>query len=137
MTIQFLLDTNIISEPLKAVPNKGVMRQLERHQRQLAIPAIVWHELLVGCFRLPHSKRRNAIEKYLNEVVLPILPYDAQAAQWHAVERARLMNLGKMPPFVDGQIASIARTQNLTLVTFNISDFLLFEGLNVTDWQTS
>jgi len=105
------------------------------HQRQLAIPAIVWHELLVGCLRLPQSKKRNAIEKYLHEVILPILPYDALAAQWHATERSRLMKLGKTPPFIDGQIAAIACSQNLTLVTFNTPDFALFEGLKLTDWQ--
>ncbi len=135
MTIKFLLDTNIISEPLKAIPNRGIMRQLERHQMELAIPSIVWHELLVGCFRLPRSQKRSAIEKYLNEVVLPILPYDAQAAKWHAVERARLMSLGKTPPFIDGQIAAIASTQNLTLVTFNTSDFSLFKELNLANWH--
>jgi tRNA(fMet)-specific endonuclease VapC len=69
-------------------------------------------------------------------ISLLLLPYDAQAAQCHALERARLMSLGKTPPFIDGQIASIARTQNLTLVTFNIADFAGFEGLTVTDWQT-
>lgn len=53
----------------------------------------------------------------------------------HAAERARLMNIGKSPPFVDGQIASIAATQNLTLVTFNIGNFANFHGLNVVSWK--
>ena len=135
MTIKFLLDTNIISEPLRPVPSQTVMRQLKLHQMELAIPSIVWHELLVGCFRLPNSRKRLAIEKYLNEVVLPILPYDAEAAKWHALERARLMSLGKTPAFADGQIAAIAHTKNLTLVTFNTVDFSLFKGLNLVDWH--
>ncbi len=75
------------------------------------------------------------IEKYLHQVVLPIYPYDAEAARWHAVERTRLMGLGKTPPFVDGEIASIAATQNLTLVTFNTTDFAQFEGLTLVDWR--
>lgn len=135
MTIQFLLDTNIISEPLRAIPNSNIMRHLECHEKQLAIPAIVWHELLVGCMKLPHSKKRQAIEQYVNEISVPVLPYDEKAALWHAVERTRLIKLGKTPPFIDGQIAAIAATQNLTLVTFNTSDFLLFENLRLTDWQ--
>lgn len=134
MTIKFLLDTNIISEPLRANPNRNVMRQLERHQSELALASLVWHEVLVGCFRLPISKKRSAIEKYLAQIQLPILPYDAEAAKWHAIERARLIGLGKTPPFVDVQIAAIAHTKNLTLVTSNTSDFSFFKGLSLADW---
>ena len=111
------------------------MRHLERHQTELAISSIVWHELLVGCFRLPRSHKRSAIEKYLSALALPILPYDAEAGKWHATERARLMGLGKTPPFIDGQIAAIACTRDLVLVTLNVSDFAHFQGLNLADWQ--
>jgi tRNA(fMet)-specific endonuclease VapC len=133
--VQYLLDTNVISEPLKANPNRGIMRHLERHQTELAISSIVWHELLAGCYRLPHGRKRAAIEKFLNALALPILPYDADAAKWHASERARLTSVGKTPPFIDGQIAAIAYTRDLVLVTLNSPDFALFDGLNLTDWQ--
>lgn len=135
MTVRFLLDTNVISEPLKASPNRTLMRHLQRHQFELALPSIVWHELHVGCYRLPRSEKRRAIEKYLNEVLLPILPYDAEAAKWHAAERARLVAIGKTPPFVDGQIASIASTKGLVLVTSNVRDFSLFKDLTLADWR--
>jgi tRNA(fMet)-specific endonuclease VapC len=135
VTSNFLLDTNVISEPLKPSPDRKVMRHLQRHHTELAISSVVWHELLMGCYRLPHSQKRLAIEKYLNEVVLPIFPYDEQAAKWHAAERARLVGLGKTPPFVDGQIAAIAYTRNLVLVTFNTSDFSHFDGLALADWR--
>ena len=136
MTVKYLLDTDVISEPLKPKANRGIMRHLERHQAELAISSIVWHELLVGCYRLPQSQKRIAIEKFLNAVVLPILPYDADAAKWHATERARLMNTGKTPPFLDGQIAAIACTRNLVLVTSNTPDFSHFDGLSLADWRT-
>jgi tRNA(fMet)-specific endonuclease VapC len=111
------------------------MRYLERYQFNLAISAIVWHELLVGCYRLSHSKKKTAIERYLAEIALPILPYDQDAAAWHAAERARLIGMGKTPPFIDGQIAAIACTRNIILVTFNTSDFAQFSGLRVADWS--
>jgi tRNA(fMet)-specific endonuclease VapC len=111
------------------------MRKLERHQAELAIPSIVWHELLVGCYRLPPSKKRSAIEKFLNSLNLPILPYDAEAAKWHAGERARLIGLGRTPPFTDGQMAAVAYTQHLVLVTFNVSDFSVFQGLSLARWH--
>lgn len=104
----------------------------------MAIASVVWHELLFGSYRLPPSAKRSAIEQYLSEVVaptIPILPYDDQAAQWHAIERARLVGLGQLPPFADGQIAAIARTNNLILVTTNLTDFSVFEGLQIENWQ--
>lgn len=137
MTIRFSLDTNVISEPLKAKPNKSVMRHLRAQEAEMAISSIVWHELWTGCYRLPESKRRTAIERYLRDVVasLPILPYDTSAAQWHAAERARLTVLGKTPPFADGQIAAIAYVHNLVLVTSNAADFAQFRELDVADWR--
>jgi tRNA(fMet)-specific endonuclease VapC len=97
----------------------------------------VWHELLFGLHRLPLSAKRSAIEQYLNQVIvptIPILPYDIQAAQWHAVERARLVGLGRTPQFVDGQIAAIAQVNHLILVTVNTNDFLPFQELQVENW---
>jgi len=138
VSIQFLLDTNIISEPLRPTPNQKLLERLQSHQDEIAIAAVIWHELWFGCTRLPDSARRTAIERYLDEVVavsIPVLPYDQQAAVWHAAERARLAGLGRTPPFVDGQIAAIAKVNDLTLVTLNLADYAEFQGLQVTDWQ--
>jgi tRNA(fMet)-specific endonuclease VapC len=66
---------------------------------------------------------------------MPILPYDQTAAEWHAAERARLSAIGRVPPFVDGQIAAIAATRGLILVTNNVSDFQHFAGLVIVDWR--
>ena len=137
MSLAYLLDTNIVSEPLRPDPNPHVMARLEQHQDEMAIASIVWHELLFGANRLPESAKRAAIEAYLNEVVLaalPILAYDARAAAWHAAERARLAALGKTPPFADGQIAAIARTNELALVTLNVADYADFQGLQLRNW---
>jgi tRNA(fMet)-specific endonuclease VapC len=133
----YLLDTNVVTEPLRPAPNAYVLERLEQHEAEIAIASVVWHELLYGTYRLPPSAKRSAIEAYLNDVValsFPILPYDPPAAQWHAAERARLVSLGKTPPFVDGQIAAIARVNNLILVTANTSDFSTFQELQVENW---
>lgn len=138
MSLRYLLDTNVISEPLRPEPNARVMRRLRAHETEAAIPAPVWHELRFGAARLAPSNRRTAIERYLEDVVLPNFPvieYDQQAADWHALERARLAALGRTPPFVDGQIAAISRVQGLTLVTANADDFSDFEGLRVRNWM--
>lgn len=135
----YLLDTNILAEPLRPAPDPAVLEKLKEHESQLAISAVVWHEMWFGCARLPKSIRRAAVEKYLWEVIapsMPILPYDSRAAEYHAAERARLAGLGKTPSFVDGQIASVAYVNELVLVTFNLADFREFKDLNITNWRS-
>jgi tRNA(fMet)-specific endonuclease VapC len=138
VTARFLLDTNVVSEPLRASPDAGILSKLREHEGELAIASLSWHELLFGCERLAPSRKRDAIGLYLRETVLDsmeILPYDLPAADWHARERARLAAGGRTPPFVDGQIAAIAKVHALVLVTANRADFARFEGLQLEDWR--
>lgn len=133
----YLLDTNVLSEPLKKEPNAGVIAKIAEHRNLLATAAPVWHELRYGGHRLPRSRKREKIETYLNQVVLPtmdILPYDERAAEWHARERARLEASGRTPPYVDGQIASIAIVNGYILVTRNVKDYELFSDLKIENW---
>ena len=140
MTLRYLLDTNVISEATRPSPNLNIVRKLTEHQREIATAAVVFHELLYGCLRLVESQKRQFLLEYINQIPLkmPILSYDPQAAQWHAEERARLSKkVGKTPAFADGQIASIAYSNNLVLVTNNVSDFYFFDGLRIENWFVS
>ncbi len=115
-----------------------MLRALAHHDGELATCAIVWHELQYGASRLSASKKRSAIEAYLEEAVrsaLPILPYDEEAAFWHASERARLGKRGRPPSAADSQIAAIARVNDLTLVTAKVKDFRRFEALSLENWS--
>jgi tRNA(fMet)-specific endonuclease VapC len=137
VTIRYLLDTSIVSSPISRQPKPEVLKQLEEHGHECAIAAPVWHELTFGCQRLPRGKRRDAIEAYLQDVVLasfPVLAYDEDAAKWHGIERARLEGLGKPAPYADGQIAAIAYVNELTLVTENVKDFAPFKRVEVENW---
>jgi tRNA(fMet)-specific endonuclease VapC len=127
----------VLSEPIKSEPNQRVLRALSDYDGELATCSIVWHELRFGASRLRASKKRRAIEAYLEEAVrnaLPILPYDEEAASWHASERARLAKRGRPPAAADGQIAAIARVNELVVVTANVKDFRRFDGLEVENW---
>ncbi len=136
MSLRFLLDTNILSEPARPIPNANVLHQLDIYKSEVAVASVVVHELLHGCLRLPESRRREYLRNYIYESVLnlPVFDYDLKAAQWHAQERVRLSQIGKTPAFVDGQIASIAYSNNLILVTNNVSDFEFFNDLTVENW---
>jgi tRNA(fMet)-specific endonuclease VapC len=139
VTLKYLLDTNVLSEPLRPAPNQHVLDRLQRHQGEIATAAVVWHELLAGCNRLPASARRTVIETYLTQVVAPtivILPYGARAAEWHAAERVRLIRAGRTPPFADGQIMAIAQVNSLILVTANVADYTAFLDVQIEDWRS-
>lgn len=136
--MRYLLDTNVLSEPLRPEPDEKVLRRLRDLRGEVATASVVWHEMLFGCYRLPPSARRSAIQEYLDEVLRPsiqVLPYDTRAAEWHAAERARLTGTGRTPPFADGQIAAIARTNDLIVVTYNVADYAGFRGVRVEDWR--
>lgn len=91
---RFLLDTNILSEPLRPRPNSNVVGMLQQHEGVITTATVVLHELLFGCYRLPaKSNKRQTIEMYLKREVrqkIPLLSYDVAAAEWFALERARL-----------------------------------------------
>ena len=138
MSIRYLLDTNVLSEPIKSHPDARTIKSLSDHDGELATCSVVWHELCFGAARLTASKKRSAIEAYLEEAVrsiLPILPYDQEAASWHARERARLSKRGRPPTAADGQIAAIASVNDLIVVTANVKDFRRFKDLVVENWS--
>jgi len=137
MNAQYLLDTNIISEPLKAVPDQRVIDSMKINEWKTALCSPVLHELRYGMERLPESKKKELILAYIDTVIipsLPILPYGTEAAVIHAEFRVKLEAKGQTSGYIDSQIASIAMANNLILVTRNVKDFENIEGLKVENW---
>ena len=137
MGLSYLLDTNIISEPTKQIPNPNVLQKLAQHNGQYAISSITWHELNYGVDRMPDGKKKRLLQQYLymlEKNQLPILPYDKTAARWLAQERHRLVASGKTPAKEDSEIAAIAVSNKLILATRNTSDFELFKDLILENW---
>ena len=134
-----LLDTNVLSEPLRELPDPAVMAQLESEEHVLHTASVVIHELSYRIHRLPSGRKQQRLNSYLQGLLisgLNVLPYDGKAALWHGEQRARLDARGLRPPFADGQIAAIAATQALVVVTRNTADFEAFEGLDVLNWSS-
>lgn len=137
--MRVLLDTNVLSEPLRERPDPGVMAQLERGGHALHTASVVVHELSYGIQRLPMGRRQERLNSYLQALLtsgLTVLPYDRAAALWHGSQRAQLEARGQRPAFADGQIAAVAASHDLVLVTRNTADFVVYEGLEVRNWFT-
>jgi tRNA(fMet)-specific endonuclease VapC len=120
--INYLLDTNILSEPACLKPNAKVMQRFAQYDGQYSTSAIVWHELMYGCALLPNSNRKTQLQSYLSTLLdngLVILPYEQTAAEWFAKKRATLKAQGKTATYADGEIAAVAAMNNLILVTRN------------------
>lgn len=133
----YLLDTNVLSEGVRPEPDSRVLSLIVARQYDCATSATAWEEFIVGIELLPASARRKRLDAYrwqLLESGLEILPFDQTAAEWMADERARLIGSGRTPAYRDLQIAAVAATCNLTLVTRNVADFKPFKGLRVENW---
>jgi tRNA(fMet)-specific endonuclease VapC len=136
VALTYLLDTNVVSELIKPWPNQAVVLALREHEATCAISAITVEELTFGCARMQSVPQRALIQRWLDGLVarLPVLPFDTAAALWLGQERARLASLGRTASRTDGQIAAVAMTHGLNLVTRNGRDFAGFDGLQVVDW---
>ena len=135
--IRYLLDSNIVSEPARQRPDPQVQARYQTHAQEVAVPSVVWHELLYGLERMPLGRKRDFLARYLWGVVrpaTPVLPFDTAAAEWLARERARLERQGQPRPALDGTIAAVAATRGLILVTRNTDDFAGYDGLHVENW---
>ncbi|MCK5663914.1 MAG: type II toxin-antitoxin system VapC family toxin [Thiotrichaceae bacterium] len=135
--MKYLLDTNIILEPMKLQANIGVMNRLALDSIFSCTSATVWHELWHGVKLLNNGVRKNELESYLNllnDDGFTVLPYCQKAAEWLAEERVRLKTKGITPAKYDSEIAAVAAVNQLIIVTGNIEDFSFFHGLSVENW---
>jgi tRNA(fMet)-specific endonuclease VapC len=137
--VRFLLDTNVVSETMRAKPNPALLAKLARYDGQFGVSAVTWLELAYGVRRLPDGARKKALAERLSDVratLPPVLPFTEEAADWLATERVRLEAKGTTVTCEDGLIAATAWVSNLTLVTANTKHFAGFRGLHVVDWST-
>lgn len=133
----FLVDTNTFCEPVKVEPNRRVLSRLVARQFDWATSATAWEEFTAGISVLPRSVRRSKLEAYRESLIeggLEVLPFDRPAAEWMGAERARLQKRGVTPAYRDAQIAAVAATRKLIVITRNVADFRPFGGVRVQNW---
>ncbi len=124
-----LLDTNVVSEPLKASCDKSVLSWIDEQVIEtLYLSTISLAELRFGIAVLPEGKRRDTLFSSLEQQVLPlfagrILLFDEPASQAYATLRARARNAGQAIATADGYIAAIAAAHGFAVATRDTSPF--------------
>ncbi len=124
-----LLDTNIISEVMKAQPAEAVLDWLdEQNSETLYVSTITVGEITYGLRILPDGKRRSVLrERFERFIGLAfeerVLPYDEPAARVYGELMGNRKELGRPMSVADGQIAAVARSNHLSVATRNVDDF--------------
>ena len=122
----YLLDTNMVSEIMKPNPDKNVISKISEYEKLIALPSTVWTELMFGVNTMPEGKRRDFVfSKLVDDIqsTYEIIQYDNHAAWIQADIRSRLQENGTPVDFPDTQIASIAVSNGMILVTRNTKHF--------------
>ncbi len=131
----FLLDTNVVSELMRARPEPRVGEWIsarDSHDIHLSAPSEA--ELRLGILLMPAGNRRDTLSAEVLDMLATdfagrILPFDSRAALHFAEVIAARRRAGRPIAHMDAQIAAIAAANGLTLVTRNTRDF---EGAGLT-----
>lgn len=131
-----LLDTNVISEPLRPQPQASVTAWLDQQPvEMLYLSAITVAELRFGIAILPDGRKKQLLSERLEQAVLPlfagrILDFGIEAAAAYAQVRAKARVAGYAVAAADGYIAAIARAHDFAVATRDTSPFAA-AGLSV------
>jgi predicted nucleic acid-binding protein len=124
-----VLDTNVISELMRATPSDTVSHWVAGHPvADLFTTAVTQAEILFGLAILPAGRRRADLEDAARRVFEEdfdqrILPFDEAAARQFAAVAAARRKLGRSISISDTQIAAIASAHGASVATRNVVDF--------------
>ncbi len=124
-----VVDTNVVSEPLKPQADPAVLAWLDRQAEQvLYLTTTSLAELLVGVEKLPEGRRKTVLAQSLRPQLAKwfgprVLPFDEAAAIAYAKLVSRARAAGRALSFADGQIAAVAYTHGFTVATRDTAPF--------------
>lgn len=137
--MNYLLDTNIISELVKKTPNKSVLKWIDSIDNEaLYLSVISLGEIRNGIIGIQNLVRQEKISNWL-ETELPeyfeerILNIDSKIADMWG--RLQCKKKGYILPAIDGLIAATAQVHKLTLATRNTKDFMYTSIDVINPWD--
>ncbi|MBO9555347.1 type II toxin-antitoxin system VapC family toxin [Cellulomonas sp.] len=133
-----VLDTNVLSEPLKQRPDERVLAWLDGLREPAAITSVSAGELLTGALALPDGRRRTLLVELIERTLVDfrgsVLPYDETAARHYSVMQTRRRQAGRPLPTEDGMIAATCAARGASLATRNTADFDLLGVPLIDPW---
>jgi predicted nucleic acid-binding protein len=138
-----LLDTNVVSEPLKLNPDPVMVAWIDAQVIEtLYLSTVSVTELRYGIAVLPNGKKKESLRTSLDERILPlfesrILPFDMEAAEICADLRVRARALGQGIGTADSYIAGIAAAKGLTVATRDTQPFEAAGVAVINPWKTA
>ena len=124
-----MLDTNVVSEPLRPAPDTRVVEWIDAQALEtLFLSAITVAELRAGVALLPAGKRRTGLQESLETRVLPlfagrVLAFDLGCTQAYAALMAKARASGLAIDSADGYIAAIAAANGFAVATRDAGPF--------------
>lgn len=135
MSLSHLLDTSVLSQPIKDRPLDSVLdRWGALGDQALCTSAICLSELLRGLKERDSEKYWRRYRELLQNRH-SVLPFDAAVADTAAELAAELRRRGTLKPALDLMIAATARQHGLIVATLNVRDFAGIPGVAVEDWS--
>lgn len=129
-----VLDTNVVSEMMRAAPSAQVEKWLNAQVSDtLWLNSVVVAELLFGVARLPEGARKQQLASAIQATIEQdfagrILSFDLEAAVVYAQITSRCEAMGRPIDAADAQIAAMCLVQNAPLATRNTKHF---EGIGL------
>lgn len=136
-----ILDTNVVSEPMKRGGNPAVQAWLDQQAAEtLYLTAVSLSELMVGVAILPDGRRKEGLDGALNELLARlfgsrILAFDQRAAVAYAPLVCRARAGGRIISVADGQIAAIAAVHGFTVATRDTAPFAAAGVPVINPWE--
>lgn len=137
-----VLDTNVISEPLKPLPNLAVERWLDAQDPEtLYLSATALSEVLIGIALLPAGKRKRGMELAMQALQTKLfagrfLSFDREAAIAFALLGSRAASKGYSISATDCQIAAIAAVHGFAVATRDTAPFLAAGVPVINPWES-
>ena len=135
-----LLDTCVISEIARTGGTERVRQRVAALRAEdTFLSVITLGEIVHGIARLPRSKKRTALEGFLDRMerdfASRIVGIDIETARIWGELTARASSRGQIVPPTDGLIAASALRHGLHVMTRNVSDFAPTGALILNPWD--
>lgn len=138
-----VLDTNVVSELMRQVPDDGVVRWVDRYPAdEVFITAVTAAELAYGVERMPDGQRKTTLAVKVSELLSEdfqgqVLPFDGVAAVYYGEIAAAREEQGSPISMADAQIAAICRRFAACLATRNTKDFVDTGIILLNPWDAA